>query len=74
MLKRTWRNLCDSFRADVFPPRPKRKRYLTDAERQAIMLTAEGNVYLAMGAVCTAEEVRDMKREVLDYARLHVQR
>ena len=73
MLKKMWRSVCDSFRTDVYPPRPVRKQYLTDSERQAIMLTAEGNVYLAMGAVCTDEEVRDMKREVLDYARRHVQ-
>ena len=31
------------------------------------MLTAEGNVCLAMGALCTAEKVSDMKKEILAY-------
>lgn len=62
-----WRRLKYAYSSDLYPPKPPEKQYLTDAERRAIMLTAEGNVCLAMGALCTAEKVSDMKREILAY-------
>ena len=66
-MKRLWRRIVDSFNSEIYPPKRSRKQYLTEAERQAIMLTAEGNIYLSMGALCTEEEVADMKREVFEY-------
>lgn len=66
-MKRIWRKIVDSFQSEVYPPRPAPREYLTAAERKAIRLTAEGNVYLAMGLVCTPRKVADMKRDILDY-------
>ena len=70
-MKRLWRRIVDAYRTELYPPKKTRRQYLTDAERNAIMLTAEGNVYLAMGALCTSEEVADIKREVLNYVDSH---
>ena len=51
----------DDFRSDI----GSTKVYLTDDERAAIMLTAEGNVYMSLGLIRTAEEMADIKEEVL---------
>lgn len=68
-MKQLWRNIVESFKSEVYPAETPARQYLSDAERRALMLTAEGNVYLAMGMVCTREEVLDMKRKVLAYVR-----
>lgn len=64
-MKTLLKRIMDSFRSDVYPPSPPARQFISDAERRALMLTAEGNVYLAMGAVCTSDEVLAMKRKVL---------
>ena len=51
----------DDFHSDI----SSAKVYLTDDERAAIMLTAEGNVYMSLGLIRTAEEMLDLKEEVL---------
>ena len=66
-MKQTVLRMLETFKPDVYPVLKLAKQYLSDAERQAIMLTAEGNVYLAMGQLCTQEEVNDMKRKVIAY-------
>jgi hypothetical protein len=68
-MKKFWVKILESFNADVYPPATPVRQYISDAERRALMLTAEGNVYLAMGAVCTKEEVVGMKKKVLAYVR-----
>ena len=55
-----------AFRTDVFTAEEcSPVKYLTDDERAAIMLTAEGNVYMSLGLIRTAEEMADIKKEVL---------
>ena len=67
-MRRLISHLKMAFRPAVYRRSTHETRdYLTAAERQAIMLTAEGNVCLAMGRVCTAQKVADMKKEILDY-------
>lgn len=66
-MKQTVLRMLETFKPDVYPVLKIAKQYLSDAERQAIMLTAEGNVSLVMGQLCTQEEVNDMKRKVIAY-------
>lgn len=44
---------------------PADRQYLNEDEKNVLMLTAEGNVFLSMGEVCTPEEVEDARQEVL---------
>ena len=68
-MKKLWQKIMYAFSSEVYPRELPKKQYLTDAERRAIMLTAQGNVYMAMGRVCTAEKVADMKKRILAYVR-----
>ena len=68
-MKRLWQKIRYAFSSEVYPRELPEKQYLTDAERKVIMMTAEGNVYLSMGALCTVEEVLDTKRKVIEYVR-----
>lgn len=68
-MKRFLKKIVESFKTEVYPVSAPARQYIPEAERKALMLTAEGNVYLAMGMVCTREEVLDMKRKVLTYVR-----
>jgi hypothetical protein len=41
---------------------------VSSSARKAIVLTAEGNVYLSKGAVVTKSEIASMRKKVVGYA------
>ena len=66
VMKKFAEKIISAFRTDVFPTAEcSPVKYLADDERAAIMLTAEGNVYMSLGLIRTAEEMADIKKEVL---------